>query len=72
MVGNSKTWLLTRIGTQTVVRVDIVGPVGVAEIEHLKKNLDVALGWLRTELVEALVAWGVAVGQRQGVDRSDK
>ena len=61
MMGNGKTWLLTRVGRDTMVRVDFDGPVCVHEVEHLQRNLDLMLKWMRRELAEALVAWGEAL-----------
>ncbi len=51
--GNPLTWLMTRIGPATIVRVDVDGPMGLEEIEHLKKNLDLASKWATPVTPEA-------------------
>ncbi len=46
---NDKTWTMTRIGPDTWVRVDIDGPVGVKELEALKRYVEMQLGWARED-----------------------
>lgn len=52
------TWLLTRIGPTTRVRVDVDGPMGVAEIDHLMANLTLARKWREEEEAQLRLSMG--------------
>ena len=57
---NEHTWYASLIGAQTFVRVDVQGPMRIAEIRQLEKVLAMVRGWFEEDekaLAEACVAW---------------
>lgn len=73
--GEYKTWLATRVGRETMVRVDFAGPVNVPEIDRLIAYLQMVRGWWAEDeqsLGEALVKWAEAIAESQCMSSPEK